>query len=275
MKTRLFQTSRYQGRPHTTSIGGFTLVELIGVLAIISVLSAIIAPNVLRSIERAAVKAERESAERIGRQLELYLSDQGVLPTSANWTDQIAQYSEMSPAELATNKRQNPRQMIFDASTNRAMVLSSMRSGLIVPTSGNINNASRFDEIWQTADGSIPPVSSWSGWSAWSAVANSSDYLVIERINLLPIYKTDLKNYTVTLNNTGATVASYSIVFANGSSQSATNIAGGSSVVLSGMRSRDRISLYDVPGGGSLAYSYVISDSGKTFDFDGVDWLPQ
>ena len=263
---------------------GFTLIELIGVLAIITVLSAIIAPNALRSIERAAVRAEKESVEMIGEQLKLYVADQGSIPNSSNWTTQLALYSEMSPAALSTNKRQRPRVMIFDPASGpseRALILSSMREGLDVPTSANINNATRFDQIWQTADGSIPPASSWNGWNAWNAVAGGADYLIVGRVNLLPVYLGELQTFVITLNNvSGAgggtgSIASYSISYSDGTSQSATPVSIGSSVILPPLRSRDVVHLYDTPGGGSLAYSYVVSTSGKTFDFDGFDWLPK
>jgi prepilin-type N-terminal cleavage/methylation domain-containing protein len=281
MKTRDHSFSESDAKQRNRA---FTLIELIGVLAILAILASIVAPNVLRSIERAAVQADTESIRGIGEQLKLFLRDQGTLPTSANWTTQLAVYSEMSPTDLATNKRQMTRQMIFDPATvpaERALVLSSMRTGLAVPTSGNINNAARFDQVWQTADGDIPPTSSWNGWNAWNAVANSADYLVVQRVNLLPVYRNELQSFTVSMNNVsaagggGGAVSSYSIDFANGTSQSAINIPVGSTVSLTTLRPRDIVHLYDAPGGGSLAYSYVVSTSGKTFDFDGSDWLPK
>lgn len=267
-------------RRHSTTLrtrAGFTLIELIGVLAIIAVLAAVVAPNALRSIERAAVRGEAESLHALGSQLKLYLRDQGTLPATATWTTALASYSDLSPTDLATNKRSNARVYLLDPATTpsqRAIFLSSMRAGLALPTTANINTAAKFTDIWQTADGSVPTATSWT-WPGWSGVANSGDYLIIERVNLLPVYNTDLLPYTVSLNNHGAGTVSYNIVTAAGASGAAVNIAAGATVVLSNLHSRDRVNLYRAAAGVTLDYSYVLSSSGKTFDYNGTQWSPQ
>ncbi|MGH8018224.1 MAG: hypothetical protein ACREIA_08025, partial [Opitutaceae bacterium] len=152
---------------------------------------------------------------------------------------------------------------------------SGMRSGLTLPSNSSINTALRFQEIWDTPGGVVPPTTSWSGWSNWSAVANSGDSLVVERVNLAPVFRQDLQPFTITLNNTSGAVASYVIVSASGASGSAVNVGAGVSVVLSNLRARQRVNLYRAAGGSVLDYSYVVSDSGKTFDFDGTGWIPQ
>lgn len=257
---------------------GFTLIELIGVLAIMTILAGVIAPNALQSIERAAIRAEHQTLANLGEQVELYLRDQGALPTPANWITTLAAYSDLSPADLATNKRKNGRIFLLDPGSfpaERAMILSSMRSGLNLPRSGNINNANRFRDIWDTADESIPTSVSWGGWNNWRSVADSADYLVIERINLVPIYRTEFEVYTVTLNNNSSAPSSYNLVQASGAIQSVVNIPAGATAILTNLRAKGRINLYRTAGGTVLDYSYVVSDSGKTFDFDGVQWLPQ
>jgi prepilin-type N-terminal cleavage/methylation domain-containing protein len=257
---------------------GFSLIELIGVLAIIAILAGVIAPNVIKSVDRAAVRAEEETMSRLGEQLKLHLRDNGAPPTAANWTTALAAYADLAPANIATNPRGLSRRYIPDPATSpteRVLVLSSMRAGLNVPTSANINNATRFQQVWDTAAGSIPPSTSWAGWNAWTAVATSADYLVIERVNLLPVYLNHLQTQTITMNNTGGTTASYIIVPSGGSAQPAVNIAAGATVVVSTLRSRDRINLYSSAGGVGLVYTYVVSDSGRTFDFDGSKWMPQ
>jgi prepilin-type N-terminal cleavage/methylation domain-containing protein len=257
---------------------GFTLVEMIGALAIAGILASVLVPNALRSMDRAAVTAEAQTLANLGDQVKLYLSAQGTAPTSANWTTALGGFADLSPADLATNKRNITRVYLTDPAANptpRVIILSGMRAGLALPTSANINNAVRFQDIWQTADGSVPTTVSWAGWSGWSAVANSGNYLVIERVNLSSVYNTDLQSLTITLNNRGAATASYNLVLADGTSQAAVNISAGTSAILSGQRPKIRFNLYRAASGATLDYSYVLSTTGKTFDFNGTNWIPQ
>ncbi len=265
---------------------GFTLVEMIGVLAILTILAGIITPNVLHTIERAAVRAEADNLRTLGGQIGLYLRDNTVMPTAAvppalpNWTSQLATYSSLSSADILTNKRQMIRLYVPDpvAANQRAMLLSSMRTGVALPTAANVS--ANFQTIWSTADGSVPVA---AGWGAWNA--NNVEYLVIERVNLSSIYRTDLLSLTITLNNktpvaavppapaVPATNASYRITLANGTVQAVQPVNSTVTVTLNAMRPRDRIDLYRAAG--VLDSSYVLSTNSKTFDFNGTNWIPQ
>ncbi|HVW20440.1 MAG TPA: type II secretion system protein [Opitutaceae bacterium] len=264
-------------KPPPRSSAAFTLIEMIGVLAIMAILAGVIAPRALHSIDVAAVSAESQTLAGLGGQIPLYLRDRGAVPTAANWTAALAAYSGLSPSGLAANSRHVNRVYLVDPSANppqRVMILSSMRAALRLPASGAIG-AAAFQTIWQTADGAVPDSSSWSGWSRWARVANAGDFLVIERVNLLPVYETDLQSLTLTLNNRGAGTASYNLVLADGTAQGAVNVAPGGTVILSNQRPRVRLNLYRGAGGSGLDYSYVLSTGGKTFDFNGTDWIPQ
>jgi prepilin-type N-terminal cleavage/methylation domain-containing protein len=269
------------------SARAFTLIEMIGVLAIMAILAGVLAPNALRSLDRAAVVAEVQTLHNLGAQVKLYLRDQGTAPTPANWTVALGSYTDLSPGDLGTNKRQMGRVYLTDpatAPTQRVIILSSMRNGLALPTSANINTAVRFQDIWQTTDGSLPTAVSWGGWAAWSAVANSGDFLVIERVNLLPVYNTDLQSLSVTLNNktppapgVGAINASYSLVLADGTVVPPVTLVAGASVTLT-RRPKDRINLYRTIGGANLDSSYVLNaanTSNQTYDFSGSTWTPK
>jgi prepilin-type N-terminal cleavage/methylation domain-containing protein len=257
---------------------GFTLIELIGVLAIIAILASVLAPNAIKSLDRAAVRAEVTNLQSLNEQVKLYLRSTGSPPAVGTWTTALATYSDLSPADLLTNRRNMARVYLLDPAATpapRAIILSSMRSGLALPPAASINTAARFQEIWQTPDGSVPPTSSWAGWSAWAGVANSGEYLVISRVNLLPVYHTDLQTFTVTLNNRGTGTISYNLVSATGVYQPAINVAAGGTAILSGLRPRERIYLYRAAGGVTLDYAYIVSDTGMTFDFDGTKWIPR
>lgn len=256
----------------------FTLIEMIGVLAIMSILASVIVPNVLRSMDRAAVMAEETTLANLGDQTKLYLRVNGVAPTPANWTTAIGSLADIAPVDIATNKRAIARSYITDPAatpTPRVLILSSMRAGLALPVAGNITTAAQFQNLWQTADKAIPSTASWGGWSTWSAVTGSGEYLVIERVNLASVYATDLASVTLTLNNRGTGTASYNLVQPNGASGGFVNVVAGGNVVLSGLVPRTRLNLYRAASGVTLNYTYVVSSSGRTFDYNGTNWIPQ
>ncbi len=268
---------------------GFSLIEMIGVLAVMAILAATIVPATVRTLDRAAVRAEADNLRAISAHTKLYLRDLGALPPlppSTTWYNALAPYADLSSAELRTNRRNLARVFIPEPITppatapQRVILLSSMRTGLNLPTAANINTALRFQTLWDTPENTVPSTASWTGWSAWALVTNAADFLVIERINLAPIYQTDLRTYTLTLNNKtaapSAVTASYRVTLANGTPPRDFNLAAGTTATLT-LRPRDRLDLY-VPTPASAAnlnHSYVVSSTGKSFDFNGSTWLPQ
>ena len=265
---------------------GFTLVEMIGVIAIMAILAAVIAPNALRSIELAAVRAEADTLHTLGEQVKLYLRDNGIAPTTANWNTVLANgnYVALSPTDLLYNRRQiqlGPITRIYVpdpvAANQRAMFFSSMRNSIALPSVANISNY--FKNIWDTTDGTVPgtqPGLPAAGWGAWNV--NNVEYLVIERVNLSSVYRTDLQTYQITLNNKGSVPVSYSLILASGIPQPAwvNIVAGGTTAPPLVLHAKDRINFYRAQNGVTLDYSYVVSTTPKTFDFkDLTFWLPQ
>ena len=106
-------------------------------------------------------------------------------------------------------------------------------------------------------------------------MAGGGEFLCIERVNLSSVYNTDLQSLTLTLNNRAATTASYNFVLADGTVQASVNVPAGATVILSNHRPKERCNLYRAAGGVTLDYSYVLSATGKTFDFNGANWIPQ
>lgn len=66
---------------------GYTLTEMLVVIAIIALLAAVLAPNLIGNMGRAKVRAARLQLETISAGLEMHLSDVGRYPTSEEGLD--------------------------------------------------------------------------------------------------------------------------------------------------------------------------------------------
>jgi len=265
------------------SRAGFTLIEMIGVLAIMAILSAVLVPNGLRSLDRASVVAEQQTLSNLGGQVKKYLHDYGSPPAAASWDTDIAAYANLSAIDIKTNKRQMDRVFLLDpagfpaAPRQRAIILSSMRQGMALPTAANINNAARFDALWTTPDGSVPTALSWGGWTAMAA-----DYLVIERINFKGEYFTILLANKSNIPPAVAVTVCYQVLASNGIAVPQANLysvpnlnplAPGQSVSLK-LVPNERLNLYVGPTVASaIDYSYLVNSSPKQFDFNGTHWI--
>lgn len=62
---------------------GFTLIEILVVIAVISLLAALVAPNVMQHVGTAKDAAARSQMEMLGAALDAYRLDNGRYPTTA------------------------------------------------------------------------------------------------------------------------------------------------------------------------------------------------
>jgi general secretion pathway protein G len=69
--------------------GGYTLLELLVVLTILGLLTMMATPYVIRYIESGRVKTARTEVANIGAALDLYKSDVGQYPSSADGLDAL------------------------------------------------------------------------------------------------------------------------------------------------------------------------------------------
>ncbi|MDR4495071.1 MAG: type II secretion system protein [Nitrospirales bacterium] len=83
------------------STGGFTLVELIGVLAILAILGSMIAPNIIHTVRAANRDAESQRLSAIGIGIELYIRQTQTFP--ANLAALSPDYVSLPLGQLNTN----------------------------------------------------------------------------------------------------------------------------------------------------------------------------
>ena len=77
---------------------GFTLVEILVVLAIIGLIMSLVGPRVLNSLSEAKVKSARIQVDAFGSALDLFFLDAGRYPTNAEGLNALVQRPENTTA---------------------------------------------------------------------------------------------------------------------------------------------------------------------------------
>lgn len=122
--------------------GGFTLIELLVVIAVISLLAALVAPNVFQNLGTAKDGTARSQIEMLGAALDAYRLDNGRYPTT-----------EQGLAALYTEPTVEPRPTNWRGPYLRKAVPDDPWGNPYVYTSPGSNNASGFDLVSLGADG--------------------------------------------------------------------------------------------------------------------------
>jgi prepilin-type N-terminal cleavage/methylation domain-containing protein len=92
-------------RPTLRTLAGFTLIEMIGVLAIISSLAAVLVPNVVKTVDEAVSEAEARNLSTLVGALDSYTSSQKRIPNAAGWVAALAASTNMSATKIDLNER--------------------------------------------------------------------------------------------------------------------------------------------------------------------------
>lgn len=195
------------------SRAGFSMIEMIGVLAIMAVIAAVITPNLSRRISRQNGEREDQSLAMLGESLIRSVRTTQTIPGASSWTTNIAAQTSLSPNDVRyVNPADTASGRVFlihssftptnssgtdplwtqgasgaSSVTNaKIIILSSHKSSLTLPvSSGRASSAAVFDAIWDwnydAATGSPP-----SGWPAgWTG---NGECLHVQRINLSSLF---------------------------------------------------------------------------------------
>ncbi len=167
---------------------GWTLIELMGVLAILTILSAAFVPILTREADRIARIAESREMAAIASAVEQGVRRHRAVPDSAGWAEWAANELGRRVDDVLTNSRGGRRLWIVDPRLRlgpgegatlpyqqtsagsrepvhpRIILISSLGDPLPgVVRDGIASSNERFDAIWMAAPGAVPANWSWRG----------------------------------------------------------------------------------------------------------------
>ena len=182
---------------------GFSLTEVIGVLAILAILVSIITPSIIKRIKRAHSAKEDANLRTIGASLQREILRSKTIP-NAGWAQLVGDELAIPLADVTTSVAGNPRVFLIDPnlhigtgnlpftqsqsgsvtppSSARVMIISSQ--GEPLPASivtGVAADSATFDNIWDASGGTAPV-----GWPPeWQ---NKGEVLHVFRLNLESLF---------------------------------------------------------------------------------------
>ena len=152
---------------------GFTMIEMIGVLAIMGILAAVAVPTVIDQLDRIVENEETKNLQAIAQGLEVYFRENRAWP--ATLATLSTNYVSFSSVQLLQNARGVPRYYFAHPTTAgftnatglTASTLSDVRflliSNISVDASPTITNATEFDAWWNTDETTTPNLKIYRG----------------------------------------------------------------------------------------------------------------
>ncbi|MEZ5325095.1 MAG: type II secretion system protein [Verrucomicrobiales bacterium] len=192
---------------------GFTLLEMLGVMAIVSILASIAIPSIVTRINRANSSKESLNLSAIGEALRERIRLDRVIPDESTWAQVAAEQLLVPLAWVTTSVGQQPRVYMWDPSLSiggQAGVLPYAQSSqgsadkpgnlrIIVVSSqflplppeiasGVASSQEEFDALWELPRNALP--------DAWPAAWDGrGDELHVQRLDLTSLF------HRVVINN--------------------------------------------------------------------------
>ena len=202
---------------------GFTLIEFIGVLAIMAILAGVLSPSVVRQITTANGTKEDQNLQTIAAGLQQSIKNTQTIPGNPGWVTNVANVTGLNTNQVLRVDPQNAATarvyLIYPAfapggfgdplyqqtsagtaapSQDRILLISSTKATLVLPVASGrpantLANRTAFDNIWNWNYNPAAP-NPPAGWpAAWNG---NAEHLHVQRVNLGTLF------YPVTVSNT-------------------------------------------------------------------------
>ena len=256
------------------NVRGFTLLEVIGVMAVLAILAGALAPTVFQTMQEGYRTAEKQSLANIHESLVEVLQRDKRFPTEtlSDWRDTVADYMSVAPSQVEQNSRNYNRRLYVDpmffTATNQVFpgftqtqgltsTLNSPRAMLVSSLTGNVNTNisthAQFQLVWEQGTGAL--------------LVESPD-LLIERINLASEF------VQVLLSNASTDQAGYQLDGATeGAVAAAAGAFDGNTTLYVVAGTKIELNEAPYPGGGTLRTDIIDRSDSFRYEFNGAAWV--
>ncbi len=164
----------------TRSCAGFTLIEVIGVLAVIALLAVAVTASVIRRVDQAALTRERADLNTIAEAYTQSSVRNKTIPgTNANsWAASVASQISMPTIRITTNSRNFSRVFLVDP----ALSINGSGLGYIQTSNGTTKPLNARVLIASSLDG--VPSASFSNF--WNLAEN--DNVLVKKLDVGPLF---------------------------------------------------------------------------------------
>jgi len=261
------------GVPSTrSSSGGFTAIELIGVLSVIAVLAAAIMPNVIRKIDRAMSERETSDLAVMANGLVQTIKRDKIIPATNSVATAMAKYLDLSLSQVKTNSRGFARAILVDPNFSTPIAGNNLRSSSYQESNTDSTNVPSNTRVLVMSTIAQPAVSTISDSFAtiWNTSLNTSPPTWTGKLDDLRIQRLDLGSlfHKLFLLNIDTNNAGYFTLEANAVSSVAPNGGAITLYVLDGTA----LSLYAGGNNSSNLQTRMILVDDQSFSYQNGRW---
>lgn len=191
---------------HSTTQRGFSLIEMIGVLAIIAILLSAATPNVIKLIKNERYDAEELTVEQIGESLRSFVLAKQIIPGNTGWADSLASYADLSVNDIANTLNGTRRYIVHPSFTldnfptnayhqDSLFIANDDISLSVQPTQAQIMIVSNlYANLPTTALTEAQFIATWNQSGAIPAGFTINDSVSIERVSLNALFHSAVFN---------------------------------------------------------------------------------